>query len=334
MGLITSYMGNGVYGTDVAGGATGLQASFNDILAAEVITNFEVNNKLEGKYMYKTIKGANTVSFPTASNGTVEFVKVGDKATMRKTTHGTRKIGLDDYLVGNVTIYDADVAAEGYDHATADVKNVGVAMAQSHEQRLIVNLLAAARGKDNVGDTGVSAGNSDITAELIAGYSAITTFSAKGISMTNALSGMKIKFDNLRVPEKGRYFICPSQVYTSIVNNLTNINSLYAGAGSIAEGNVVKLMGFELINSAEFGVNQVDVNGDYMQTEKFGVAGTNLTLGICFTAEAIAHVSLIDVQIEDERDASSASTTKYIRKLVGYGILRNDRAGEVKESIV
>ena len=332
MSQLSNYFATGIYDATANGKDLGLQANFMEIWSPVIQTSFEIMNKMEGLYQKKNISNGNSLKVPVLAEGTVAFVQTGGEIPEEDVESGSVNVFITDALTGSVTINDDDKAAISYSFIETKVKNVAKQMARLHQTQVCLYMTKAARGERNSGDINVVEGATANTPIEISGYNAMT-ISNKGVALAGALYKAAEMLDFKDVKED-RYFVCDPSVYYALANNLDAINKFYGGQGSFAEGTIVKVAGINIHKTNFYGKNPVDGKGNTVDTaENFGVAGTDKSLGVVITDEAVVNVELLGLKIEELRMPNKRKTVQYLSKAVGYGVLRNDVAIEIKEAV-
>ena len=332
MAQLTSYFENGTYDGGATSKELGLQGNFDEIWYPVLQTTFEEMNTLEGLYVKKNISNGTSLKVPVIDEGSVSFTKTGGTIPEEDIQHGSVNILINDALTGSVSLYDDDKAAINYSFIETKVKNVAKQMAKFHTREIAANLLNAARGIRNSGDVNVGVVTNANPAIEIAGWSGLTP-AEKGVALATSLFKAAETLDLKDVKEDGRYFICNPSTYYLLFNNLDAINKLYGTSGSYADGKILRIAGIDIIKSNAYGQNPTDKNGDYFTNVDYGTEGTDLSMGVVTTNEAVAQVELLSMKVEQFRKPAQRKTVWYMSKVVGYGILRNDVAVEIKQAV-
>ena len=332
MSQLTSYFANGVYDTGTTSEELGLQDNFDEIWSPVLMTTFEEMNKLEGLYVKKQLNNGVSLKVPVIEEGTVSFIKTGGTIPEEDVQHGSVLISIDDALTGSVSLFDDDKAAISYSFLETKVKNVAKKMAKLHTREIAANLVKAARGERNGGDTNVGVVTNANTAIEIDGYAGLT-LQERAVGIVASVAKAAEALDLKDVKEDGRYFICNPTTYWLLFNNLDVLNSLYGTSASLENGKIKGFYGIEIIKSNAYGQNPSDKDGNYFTNVDYGTDGVDLSMGVVTTNEAVAQVELLSTKVEEDRKPAQRKTVWYMSKVCGYGILRNDVAVEIKQAV-
>lgn len=332
MALQDNYFNTGNYDSDVTTGRDlGLQDNFDEIWFPVIQSVFEEEDTLAPVYTKRTIGTGSSLKVPVMGEASVSFIPAGGETPEEDINHGSVIIQVTNRLSGSVSITDEDKMTISYEYLSTKVKNVAIQMAKLHNSSITANLVLAARGTRNAGDTNVVAGNTANPTLTIAGWASLTSEEKAKALYAQLLKANEIL--DINDVKMERYFVCNPSIYWILFNNLDTLNRDFGGVGSISEGNLPKIAGITIIKSNAYGRNPTDLNGDYFYTVDYGNSGIDLSFGVVTTDEAVVCVEKMNLTTEKDRIPSKQKDIYYMNKIAGYGILRNDVAVEITEAV-
>jgi hypothetical protein len=227
------------------GGTGDRIAQFLKVFGGEVITAFSRASKTENRHMLRTISSGKSAAFPVLGRATAAYLAPGDSLDdIRTNIDGTEVvIQIDGLLTASAMITDIDDAMNHFEVSGEYSTQLGEALAFSADGAVLAELakLVVANTENLTGlgapiitvKTG-STGTSLVSATL-------------GQLYLDALLEMKYNLDVNFVPETDRTCYCSPDVIAALVNAKIVIDNDYNGNGSITEGKVMRVAGFDMV---------------------------------------------------------------------------------------
>lgn len=262
---------------------------------------------------------------------------------LRNIPQGERLIYADNELVAPIFIPKIDEKLAHYDSRSIYAQMLARAIAVRSEEnklRVLYNatqvaagaLWTTASGYDSPGGTQIKAAGMTTDPE---------TFVANLFDARQALNENEVPLD-------GRYCIMPPSTETLLFKDSSDniaglqwVNRDYAGSGSIREGMVPMIAGFELVcsNHMPIGVDGSTPTNDTAYGDAFNifddtavspvgndytttVLGGDMTAAICFQRDAIGTVQVEDMSVESEYIMQRRGHLVLASLAEGTGILR------------
>lgn len=233
--------------------------------------------------------------------------------------HSEVIINIDDVLQSSVKILDIDEAMAYYDVRSEYSKQLGQALANEEDRNLMQLMCLAGRANATQGDI---KGGSQLT-----GADADTN----GQTLADMIFNARQIFREKEVPYvKGEWaFFTTPAMYSLLAMTKDIINKDWGGAGVYAEGTVLRIAGFDIIETNHIPTENI--------TRKTGQNNTyygdfTKTLGVCVSKGAVGTVRLKDLQVEmttGDYKVENQATLIVAKYLQGHGILEPRRAVEI-----
>ena len=303
-----------------------------------VIRNYDENLMID--MMHRTVNvsgGAHSYQFPVMGTGEAFYHQAGHNLLVdedeggtdynNKIPQGERIIYADKKLVASQFVDDLDEKIIHYEYRSMLAMELARAIrVKSEENKLRVlyntGLIAAdALFAGSLGGTTIENGSIDTSADIFVG----TLFEAKK------------NMDEDDIPRDGRnLLITPDQskllfAEASALPGLEWLNKDYSGAGSIADGRVARLAGFNVYETNHLPVTAGTTHGDDYNIFDTGGTGNDYetilaagktTAGIAFHTDAIATVSLMGLKIAINEIPEYLGHLITVTKCEGTGPLR------------
>lgn len=299
--------------------ATGdAQALFLKVFSGEVLTAFEETNVMMNRHNVRTIASGKSAQFPTSGKIGAEYHTPGNEITGLTLRHGERIITIDDLLISHAFISNIDEAKNHYDVRSIYSTEIGRQLAYTMDKHLLQTAVLASRG---VGSFTGDIGGGNFT------DAAVGTDSDKLVA---AIYAAAEEFDEKDVPENERYFFVRPQQYYLLAQNTKVLYKEIGGTGSIAEGNVLKIAGFEIVKANHLPSTVVAPGSLLAGTGDKYAGDFSKTVGLAMQKQAVGTVKLMDLAMEMEYDIRRQGTLMVAKYAVGHGILRPGCAFEVR----
>lgn len=336
-------------GTNRDGGNS--DALFLKVFANEVLSTFEEVNVMKDLHTIRTITSGKSAQFPTMGKATAKYHTSGDDVFEHASggaagyttsfEHSERVINIDKMLISATSISNIDELKNHYDVRSAYSTELGRALSKRFDLATMRTLVAASQ-TDAASRANPSAGNG-IVLDLSASNTPADLNSAANI--IEAFRIIAQKLDENDVPAEDRFAVLTPELYYLLAgSDSTAINSDFGGAGNIASGKVLSLVGIDIYKSTHLAdISVTDVAGDDTDasnnpfdtatgsTNKNGYldAGLDTLKFVAGQKSAIGTVKLMDLAVESEYSMQKQATLMLAKYAMGHGILRPEAAVSV-----
>lgn len=294
-------------------------ALFLKVWAGEILSAFEEYNVAMGL--------TRVITIPTGK--TAQFIATG-KAAAGYHTSGLQLLGTQEVLFNEVTVnVDRPLLSDSfipnfeevishYDAKSEITRQLARSISVKVDKHILQKLVLTARASANV-----SGGN---------GGSALTDASIEtdGEALYNMLFDAAQALDEKDVPSEDRFCaLKPAQF--KLLGRYTKIhNGDWGGTGSIADGDVGKIAGIQMIKTNHLPTSNISVESPAPYNTYH--ADFSNTLGVCWQRGAVGTVKVRDMAMESEYDVSRQGTLLVSKMICGHGALRPDCAVEMKKA--
>lgn len=351
-------MANGLfnvsYGSDASfnGGNYGLEANrdldmFLKVFSGEVLAAFEEANVMLPLTKVRNISSGKSAQFPLTGTTTASYhvpgasmfdesgsAPSGTSSYLDNIQVAEKVIFVDDLLVAPCFIDSLDEAMSHYDYRGPFSAELGRALSYRLDKNIMkIMALAAAT-------TGSTAPEKD-GAGVVALGDATTVASVTEADVVDALFTAAANLDANDVPEEGRFAVFEPAVYYRMIQNAGSagivINRDFDGRGSIAEGAVMQVAGFDIYKSNHVTDVRTEESG-----QPSAVSGERNTYdgdyrefaGLYGHAEGVGTVKLKDVSIETEYIIERQGNLMVAKVACGTNALRNEACGSFSINFV
>lgn len=215
------------------------------VFAGETLTAFQRTSVTNGRTNERTIQHGKSAQFPAFGRATAKYLKAGDNLDDQRVNikNGERTIVIDGLLTSDCLIFDLDSFILHYDFRSPYAAELGNALAVAHDASVLAEMAKEATNAtpnvEGLGTGGV------ITKKLGTGETGgINT--ATGKAIYDILLEGKTKMANNYVPAQDRYAYMLPEYHSALASALDFLNRNYGANGSILEGNVIRLAGFDI----------------------------------------------------------------------------------------
>jgi len=330
-------------------------ALFLKVFSNEVLTTFEETNVMKELHTVRTISSGKSAQFPTMGKATAKYHTPGDDIFEKGITtgpsgseygsnieHKERIITIDDVLIAATSIANIDELKNHYDVRSAYSTELGRALSKRFDLATMRTLVAAsqvnaaARANPDA-DQGIV-----INLGTTAGAPADLGDAGKLIQTFRLIAQ---KLDEQDIPSEDRFVILTPELYYLLAgSDSAAINRDFGGAGSIASGKVLELVGIKIYSSNHLNdIAITSVTGDDVNAANnpfddadggtagkgYLDAGLNTLEFVAGHKSAIGTVKLMDLAVESEYSMSKQSTLMLAKYAMGHGILRPEGAVSV-----
>lgn len=337
-------------------GATGTfaqdNALFLKVFSNEVLTAFEESNVMKNLHTVRTISSGKSAQFPVMGKATAAYHTPGEDvfetpaspSGSKYTTsinHRERIINIDDVLIAATSIANIDELKNHYDVRSAYSTELGRALAKRFDYATMKTLVAASQA-DSATSTNPDAGNGiKIDLGATAGAPNDLTSAAKLIQTFRLIAQ---KLDENYIPSEDRFVVLTPELYYLLAgSDSAAINRDFGGAGSIAAGKVLNLVGlniyssnhlldlatFESTSDATANNNPFDDANETSLGNGYSDSGLSTLHFVAGHKSAIGTVKLMDLAVESEYSLQKQATLMLAKYAMGHGILRPEAAVSV-----
>lgn len=216
------------------------------VFAGETLTAFQRTSVTTGRTNERTIQYGKSAQFPAFGRATAKYLKAGYNLDDQRVNikNGERTIVIDGLLTSDCLIFDLDSFILHYDFRSPYATELGNALAVAHDASVLAEIAKEATNTTpNVEDLGTGG---VISKKLDAGLTGgINT--ATGKAIYDILLEGKTKMADNYVPTQDRYAYMLPEYHSALASALDFLNRNYGANGSILEGNVIRLAGFDIL---------------------------------------------------------------------------------------
>tara|TARA_B100001059_G_scaffold53521_1_gene47669 strand:+ start:3288 stop:4334 length:1047 start_codon:yes stop_codon:yes gene_type:complete len=325
-------------------------ALFLKVFANEVLTTFEETNVMKDLHTVRTISSGKSAQFPTMGKATAKYHTPGEDVFeanngtdyVSTISHKERVINIDDVLIAATSIANIDELKNHYDVRSAYSTELGRALSKRFDLATLRTLVAASQ-VDAAGRANPDAGQGiKIDLGTTTGAPADLS-SAANLIQTFRLIAQKL--DEQDIPSEDRFVVLTPELYYLLAgSDNAAINRDFSGAGSIASGKVLELVGLKIFSSthlSDITTNDTTADDTNAKNNPFDDAdGSSAGKGyldasldtLKFVAghkSAIGTVKLMDLAVESEYSIPKQATLMLAKYAMGHGILRPEGAVSV-----
>lgn len=288
------------------------------VFAGETITAFERASVTMGRHIVRTIEHGKSAQFPVFGRAEAAYLKRGGSLDdIRKKIPGAEKnIVIDGLLTTSQLIADIDEAMTHFDVRSEYSKQMGEALALAADGAVLAEAAKlVADGKENI--TGLGKGE----ALTITGTAGITQDFGKAV--VESLLNVKAKMSLLHVPATERYCYMTPIGVNALVASLVAINRDYGAVATITEGNVLRVAGFDIIETPHLTQGGADATGILQgKGHVFPTQYKDKCTFIAMHRTAVGTVKLKDLALEKARRAEFQADMLVASYAMGHGGLR------------
>ncbi len=291
-------------------------ALFLKVWSGEILNTFIEHNKIMPLHVMRTISSGKTAQFPVTGTATAAYHAAGVELLGTNDIKSNEKtINIDRPLIADVFVSQIDEAISHFDIRSEYSKLLGRALAKKADEQLLQIACLAARASANI-----SGGN---------GGSILTDagFQTDGEALYNGLFDAQQALDEKDVPSEDRYVALRPAQFKLLARYTKIHNADWGGTGSITDGDVGRLAGFQVLKTNNLPVT--NVSADSPAPYNTYHANFANTVGCAWHREAMGTVKLRDLAMESEYSVRHQGTIMVAKYAMGHGILRPECAVEL-----
>lgn len=332
-----------------ANNANATDALFLKLFSGEVLASFDRTTVMQGLVRERTVSGQKSAQFPLTGRATAGYHSPGEEITPDAIAHNEKTITIDGLMYATTFVDDWEDMVSHYEVRSVYAGELGASLAFNYDKHLLRRLCLSAReanalyGADGT-QKPASAGDNVITDNdlqlatgdtITPGSGGASSVAVKAQAIADAIFAAQAKFDNAYVPEsQEKYCILRPKDYYDLLAGVQSsgfsvINRDYGGAGSYADGKVLKLGGVTILKSPNLPSTNVAQSGSAAGIDYYHYGDFSNTVGVVFTADAIGAVRLMGLGVQTDYQVERQGTLMVARQSVGIGTLRPECAVEL-----
>lgn len=317
------------------GGFESLEAEDRALLVekvtGEIISAFDKEIAMEGKYSKRQLQGAKSIRFEHVGGIGAYYHNAGEHIKASNVAHDKSGITLDRPLVTAFFTDDFQESMLHYDARKEYTKKMGEVLAQKYDRNIQMKFITGARLKNVMAD---QAGGSVIVDTNLASTDLQTKVNAFARAV---IEGRK---ELVKKNVKGTIFcITDPDTYFEIIENRTLLNKDFGMVGDYAEGEVFKIGGVPITYhnyipqvdaTALDGASGAPINPEfYDEYHGINCEGTIAFLG---TMDAVGVLRGGDITTKIWDDHGRMGTWTRASLACGMGVLRPECAVEIRKA--
>lgn len=311
---------NGAASTDAEKLALALK-----VFSGETLTAFQKTSVTTGRVMERTIASGKSAQFPVFGRTKAHYLKSGQNLDdlRENIEQGERVIKLDGLLTADTLIFDLDEFIAHYDFRSPYAAELGNALAISHDASVLAEIAKEALNmQENVAGNGKGG---VITTTLDSGVVGINK--QTGLAIYQTLLKAKAEMAKNYVPATERYAYLDPEYHSALASAVEFLNRDYGASGTILEGNVIRLAGFDILECPHI-TRGGDDNANVMQGEghAFPTAYADKHPIIICHKTAAGVLRLKNLSMESGRRIEYQADQMIAKMAVGMGGLRPEAA--------
>jgi hypothetical protein len=309
----------------VVGGSDALQM-FLKVFGGETITAFERSSVTFGRHMVRTIAAGKSAQFPVFGRTNAHYLKPGKSLDdlRENIPHNERNISIDGLLTADCLISDIEEAMAHYDISGEYSRQLGEALAIAADGAVLAEAAKmVVEDKENI--PGLGKGKL-VTRNIAASDYGITE--AMGKAIVSMLLEIKAAMSKNRVPATERYVYMKPEGTNALVASLVAINRDFGAVASITEANVLRVAGFDIIETPHLTDGGAAVNDGVLQGNGhvFPATYAESCQFIAMHRTAVGTVKLRDLALEQARRPEYQADQIIAKYAMGHGGLRPEAA--------
>ena len=327
---------------------------FLKLFSGEVLASFERSTVMQGKVRERTISGQKSAQFPIIGRASAAgYHTPGTEITPDSIINAEKVISIDGLMYASTFVDDWEDMVSHYEVRSAYAKELGATLGYNYDQQLLKRLILASRAQAELEKTGGSGTDTtqkpasakdnqivntkfqlstDAAADSVGDAASVAE---KADALATAIFEAQAKFDEAYVPETDEKFciLRPKDYYDLLSGTQSTgfsvINRDYNGAGSYADGTVLKIGGVTILNSPNVPLGDDATVSDATDIKYYHNGDFSGTVGVIFSADAIGAVRLMGLGVQTDYQVERQGTLMVARQSIGIGTLRPECAVEL-----
>ena len=297
-------------------------AGFLKVFSGEVISAFERSTLAVNNHLMRTISSGKSASFPVMGRAKAAYLGAGQSLDEIRAAipHNEKIIGIDGLLTSDQMVTDIYEAMSHFDVRNEYSKQMGEALAVSADGAILAEIAKlAVEQKENI--TGLGKG---VILDKTLAASDMGITEAEGKMIVQMLLELKAKFSNQYVPATERYVYMKPDGVAALVASWNAINRDFGAVGTLVDGNITKIAGFNIIEVPHLTDGGAD--GAHVLTSgtahDFPTAYKPKCVFVAAHHTAVGTVKLKDLAVETGRRIEYQATQLVAKYSMGHGGLR------------
>lgn len=292
------------------------------IFSGETLTAFTRASVTNGRILTRNISSGKSAQFPAFGRTKAHYLKAGRSLDdlRENIKNGERTLVIDGLLTADCLIFDLDEFIAHYDFRSPYSAQLGEALAISYDASVLAEIAKEALNTtENVEGLGLGG---VLTGTLEPGIG-VGINKQTGLAIYNILLTAKSKMSKNYVPASDRYVYLDPDMHSALASALEFLNREYGATGTLLEGNVIRLAGFDILEcphitrGGDDNANVLQGDGHIFPAEY----ADKMPLIICHKT-AIGAVQLKSLSFEQARRAEYQADQLIAKMAVGVGGLR------------
>ena len=277
---------------------TGYLDLFLKVFSGEVLTTFDEINLMKPLHMNRTISSGKSAQFPVLGTSSASYHDPGTEIVGTAIKHNERNVHIDGLLISHVFISNIDEAVNHYDVRGPYAHQLGQALANKFDKNCLI------QAYNGGGQTTTITGGKPSVANQVVITNANVSGATGGTYLAEAVFSIAQKMDENDVPENERYVVLRPIHYYKMVQDTKAINRDWGGAGSYADGEVLRIAGVTVLKSNHLPAlaNVTSHDASMIQTSNSYIGDFRKVIGVGFHKSAIGTVQLMGLKVESEYD--------------------------------
>lgn len=295
---------------------------FLKVFSGEVVSAFERSALAVNNHLIRTITSGKSASFPVMGRAKAAYLGAGKSLDEIREAipHNEKIIGIDGLLTSDQMVTDIYEAMSHFDVRNEYSKQMGEALAVSADGAILAEIAKLAVSQsENI--TGLGKGII-LDKKLAASDMGITE--AEGKMIVQMLLELKAKFSSQYVPATERYVYMKPEGVAALVASWNAINRDFGAVGTLVDGNITKLAGFNIIEVPHLTDGGAD--GDNVLSSgtahTFPATHKDNCVFVAAHHSAVGTVKLKDLAVETGRRIEYQATQLVAKYSMGHGGLR------------
>ena len=291
---------------------------FLKIYGGMVVTAFRRKTAFMDKHLIRSITSGKSAQFPRTGKVTAAYHTPGDEITGTQANQAEAVITVDDILLSALFLPEIDELISHYEVRSEYAAQQGEELANIFDTNVARMAILASREENPV--DGLPDGENLVDANALTDADAFADmlFEAQGIMAEND------------VPDSDRWcFVKPTTYYSLVSSSSKAIHRDFAGAGSYADGVIIRIAGLPIVMTNNLPTADDSANTDLNSKYRGDFTGV---AGLVMHRSAVGTVKLKDLTVESTWDPRRLGDLLTARYLVGHGWLRPESVIELRTS--
>ena len=292
-------------------------ALFLKMFSGEVLAAFARTTVTMERHIVRTIAAGKSAQFPVMGRAVAKYLAPGNSLDDQRSAipHNERVITVDGLLTADCLITDIDDAMNHFDVRAEYSRQLGESLAIAADGAVLAEAVGVSQQSENL--PGLGAGGS---VALATQTSVVAASDTLGKEILDALAKTRTKMTKLRVPAADRYAYLTPEAYASVLMALMPNVANYQAIIDIQNGQLMKVHGFELIETPHFEQGGAD------SKHAFPALLAGKVAALCMHRSAVGTVKLKDLALERARRTEYQADQIVAKYAMGHGGLRPEAA--------